>query len=233
VTHADAPLRLVVFDVDGTLIDSQALIAEAMSRAFAAIGEPAPARAEVLEIVGLSLPVAIGRLAPRLDAATLEAAVAAYRAAFFALREEMGGEASSPLYPGALEVLARLGAREALLLGVATGKARRGLDHVIASHGLGGRFHTLQTADLHPSKPHPSMLLAALDETGVEARHAAMVGDTTFDMEMARAAGLTPVGVAWGYHAAERLREAGAAAVIEHFDQLDDVLGGLWAERAA
>ncbi len=221
------PLRLVVFDMDGTLIDSKAFIVEAMRRGFAAAGHEAPAPEAVPEIIGLSLPVAVSRLAPALPEAEALRVAELYKAAFMDLRRETGGDAGSPLYPGAVAALERLAARPEVLMGVATGKARRGLDHVLSAHGLGRFFQTLQTADLHPSKPHPSMLMAALAETGAEARHAVMVGDTEYDMEMARAAGLTAIGVAWGYHAPDRLRAAGAEMVLEHYDELDAALASL------
>lgn len=218
------PLHLVVFDVDGTLVDSLDAIARAMTRAFEATGEAAPARAQVARIIGLSLDEAVARLAPRAGPASRAAIVAAYRDSFVAMRSAGAGEGASPLYEGARAALDRLSARESVLLGVATGKARRGLDHMIAAHGLAGRFVTAQTADLHPSKPHPGMLHAALAETGVAARHAAMVGDTVYDMKMACAAGIAPLGVAWGYHEARELRAAGAAHVIGHFDEIDAAL---------
>ena len=226
------PLRLVVFDMDGTLIDSQDFIAEAMSRAFTAMGRPAPARPDILSIVGLSLPQAVARLAPDMDAAAVEQGAELYKRSFIALREERGGEASAPLYPGAREALERLQPRDELFLGVATGKARRGLDHAFRAHDIGHFFHTSQTADDHPSKPHPSMLHAALTETGVEPGNAVMVGDTTYDIEMGRAAGCRTIGVSWGYHPVSALSAAGADLVIEGFDALDAALKSVW-EKAA
>lgn len=227
-----APLRLVVFDVDGTLIDSQDFIVEAMTRAFAGIDRPAPARADVLQIVGLSLTDAVARLAPDLNAATVAAGAAAYKAAFVALREERGGEANAPLYPGAREAIEALHARDEVLLGVATGKARRGLDHALQSHGLDRFFVTRQTADDHPSKPNPSMLFAALAETGVERGNAVMIGDTTYDIEMGRAAGMTAFGVSWGYHTPDALVAAGADAILRDFAELPATLDQFWRQPA-
>lgn len=221
------PLRLVVFDVDGTLIDSRAAILTGMHRAFAACGLPAPADPEILAIVGLSLPQAFAALRPDLPADRHAALAAAYRAAFVALRAETGAEAASPLFPGARAALDRLTARPGLRLGVATGKARRGLDHMLDAHGLHGRFATLQTADGHPSKPDPAMLRAALAETGAAPSQAVMVGDTDFDVIMARAAGMTAIAVSWGFHPVARLRAAGAHAVIDRFDDLDAALADL------
>ncbi|OYX40571.1 MAG: HAD family hydrolase [Rhodobacterales bacterium 32-67-9] len=217
-------LRLVVFDVDGTLIDSQNHIFAAMEHAFSAVAHPLPPREAVLSIVGLSLPEAVARLVPDLAAEARDAIVAAYKRSFGTLR----ADTLSPLFPGAARVLSELGARADLVLGVATGKSRRGLDHMLATHGLAAHFATTQVADDHPSKPHPSMLLAALAETGVTARNAVMIGDTTYDIEMGRAAGMATIGVGWGYHPAEALRAAGAGQVIHDFAALGPALDRIW-----
>ncbi|MBK1636812.1 HAD-IA family hydrolase [Rhodovulum adriaticum] len=220
-------LKLVVFDVDGTLVDSQDMIVRSVSEAFAGLDLPVPDRAAILSIVGLSLPQAFARLAPDLSPAGLEAAATAYRQSFFAQRQADGAGAAV-LYPGARAALDGLRARDEVLMGVATGKARRGLVHVIDTHGLHGYFQTTQTADDHPSKPHPSMLQAALAETGLDPRDAVMIGDTSFDIEMGRAAGYRTVGVAWGYHPVEALHTAGADRVIGDFAALDAVLSEMW-----
>jgi phosphoglycolate phosphatase len=216
-------LRLVVFDVDGTLVDSQAHILASMERAFAGVGLAPPGREAVLAIVGLSLPVAMARLAPGAPD-RLDDLVAGYRSAFAALRMTGDPVALSPLYPGARACLEALAAEPWTLLGIATGKSRRGLDHLLEMHDLRRLFQTLQVADDHPSKPHPSMLEACLSETGVVPERAAIVGDTSYDMEMGRAAGLRGIGVAWGYHAADTLRASGAACVIDRFEALPDAL---------
>jgi phosphoglycolate phosphatase len=217
--------RLVVFDLDGTLIDSQRIILATMAAAFAALDRPAPPAAEVLAIVGLSLPVAMATLAPWATPDEIAALVAAYLAHYDL---DGGPSPAAPLYPGARSALERLAAQPGTLLGVATGKERRGLDHALASHGLGHFFATFQTADGHPSKPHPAMLRAALAETGCAPGRAVMVGDTEFDVAMGRAAGLAAIGVAWGYHPRARLVAAGADLVIDAFDALDDALETLW-----
>jgi phosphoglycolate phosphatase len=196
-------LRLVIFDVDGTLIDSQAEIVAAMVAAFASEGLPAPDRGRILSIVGLSLDVALAQLCPHEPAARQARLVQAYKDAFVALR--MAGE-NSPLYPGARAALDHLAGQDHTLLAVATGKSRRGLDKMLELHGLKGLFHSEQVADFHPSKPHPSMILTALNDTGIAAHRAVMVGDTTYDMDMARAAGVRAIGVSWGYHPASDLR---------------------------
>ncbi|MFD1511135.1 HAD-IA family hydrolase [Lacimonas salitolerans] len=221
-----ADLRLILFDVDGTLVDSQGDIVASMTVAFDAVGHPVPDRATVLGIVGLSLDVAMARLAPELDAPAQGRMVAAYKDSYVALRATKGA-ASSPLYPGAAQVLRALAGRDDVLIGVATGKSRRGLDALLDSHGLRGVFVTEQVADHHPSKPHPSMVLTAMDETGVDPRDTVVVGDTVFDMQMARAAGAHGIGVAWGYHPVDALQEH-AGQVIDDFGALDVALNGIW-----
>jgi len=217
-------LRLVIFDVDGTLVDSQADILAAMAASYAAEGITLPDRAAVLSIVGLSLPVAMESLSPGLDPARRARMVETYKDAYVALREKARLHETSPLYPGARAALDRLQADPFTLLGVATGKSRRGLDKLIEGHGLEGLFVTTQVSDHHPSKPHPAMLLACLSETGVAADRAVMVGDTRFDMDMARAAGVRGIGVDWGYHAADTLT---ADAMIGDFSELDAAVDGL------
>jgi phosphoglycolate phosphatase len=213
-------MKLVVFDVDGTLIDSQDMIVSAMNAGFEDACLGPVARGAVLSIVGLSLPVAVEALVPEASAAQRDRVVDGYRAAY--LRGRLHQDA--PLYPGAQACLDALGARDDLLLAVATGKARRGLDALIESLGWQGRFVSLQTSDLHPSKPHPAMLRAALHEAGVEARRAVMVGDTEFDIAMGVAAGTRAIGVAWGYHSPARLAAAGAALVVPDYPALTRAL---------
>jgi phosphoglycolate phosphatase len=225
-------LRLVVFDIDGTLVDSQRLILAAMRAAFAEAGRAAPPDAEILGIVGLSLPVAIAALAPEIPERVRAEIVAAYRAHFASARGGDGGAARAPLYPGARAALDALAAAPATLLGVATGKSRRGLDHLLGVHDLGRYFVTLQTADDHPSKPHPAMLEATLAETGCAAGRAVMIGDTEFDIVMGRSAGFSTIGVTWGYHDEARLGRAGADRIVRGFDGLAAALEDLMEERA-
>lgn len=211
-------LRLIIFDVDGTLVDSQADILAAMAHAFQSEALPLPMPAQVLSIVGLSLDVAIARLVPHVAPAGVTRLVAAYKDAYMGLRIKTGAAQGSPLYPGARAALDRLAGETNTLLAVATGKSRRGLDKLIEAHDLRGLFASQQVADFHPSKPHPAMVLAALAETGVQAHRAVMIGDTTFDMEMGRAAGVGTIGVGWGYHPAADL--VAADAVIDSFAAL-------------
>ena len=219
----DMHLRLVIFDIDGTLVDSQQFILGAMRRAFGEAGLPAPDDAATLGIVGLSLPEAMEALVPGLAAPERDRLAALYKQSFIALRAETGGEAQAQLYPGAREALARLD-RAGFLMSVATGKGRRGLAHVLESHRLAHLFIGTQTADDAPSKPHPAMVLQCLAATGVAPEQAVMVGDSSYDMEMARAAGIRAVGVGWGYHPPERLLAAGAERLVESYDGLDAAL---------
>ena len=224
--------RLVVFDVDGTLVDSQVQILAAMTASFAYLGLVVPPRAEILGIVGLSLPQAMARLAPDQSPALQDALVAGYKAAYMDARALSAEAATAPLYPGARETLVVLGRVPDTVLGIATGKSRRGLDHLLVAHGLTHHFVTQQVADDHPSKPDPSMLRACLRETGAVATDAVMIGDTEFDMAMARAAGFRAIGVTWGYHDPARLLRAGAHCLVTGFEDLTAALQTQWKTPA-
>ncbi len=192
-----------------------------MDAAFAAASLPAPDRHAVRRTVGLSLEQAIAGLLPRRSAALHADVSAHFRDVFRASRES--GALTEPLYDGIAQLLDSLRSR-GWLLGIATGKSDRGLVHCLARHGLSDHFITLQTADRHPSKPHPAMLEAALAEAGVGPKDAVMIGDTTYDMVMARAAGVRAVGVDWGYHDPAELHEAGADAVALTPAELGELL---------
>ena len=213
--------RLAVFDCDGTLVDGQADICDTMVHAFELAKLPAPDRNEVRRIVGLSLPVAIRKLAPSLTDNDAKSVVEFYKSGYFARREE--GLLREPLYDGIGDLLGALH-RDGWQLAVATGKSDRGLQSVLAAHGLTDLFVSLQTADRHPSKPHPAMLEAALFEAGVTPDQAVMIGDTTFDIHMARAANVRSVGVAWGYHDPDELTQAGAETVAQRVADLEALL---------
>ena len=215
--------RLVVFDCDGTMVDGQAAICETMELAFRNTGLAAPERNKVRRIVGLSLPFALRELAPDATDDERHAVVEAYKAGYRELR--LSGALREPLYAGIAALIDELDA-EGRLLGVATGKSDRGLHACLDTHGIKHRFVSLQTADRHPSKPHPAMLEAALGDAGVAPADAVMIGDTSFDMEMAQAAGVRAIGVAWGYHEPRELLDAGASAVAETAQQLGDLIRG-------
>ena len=214
-------LRLAIFDCDGTLVDSQADICAAMEVAFAAAGLPAPDRQHTRRVVGLSLHEAMRLLHPRGGHDDHAALADHYRHAFRERRSR--GAVAEPLYDGIAGLIRDLDSR-GWLLGVATGKSDRGLAHCLETHGLTGHFVTLQTADRHPSKPHPAMIDAALAATGAARAATVMIGDTSYDMEMARAAKVRGLGVSWGYHETNDLVAAGADAVAHTMDDLRRLL---------
>lgn len=209
--------RLALFDCDGTLVDGQHSICAAMTQAFEAEGLAPPARAAILDVVGLSLPVAMARLLPDLDPAAHDMLSDRYKQVFQAMRQ--AGGVQEPLFDGMADLIARLDG-EGWMLGVATGKSDRGLALVLAAHGLSDRFVTLQTADRHPSKPHPSMIWQAMADAGATPETTVMIGDTSYDVEMGLAAGCRTIGVGWGYHLPDHLHACGAHALAMDMDEL-------------
>jgi phosphoglycolate phosphatase len=205
-------MKLVIFDCDGTLVDSQHNITAAMAYAFAAHDLPAPTVPQVLSIVGLSLPETFEVLAGQHSHAVRRSLADHYRDAFALGRIERRHE--EPLYPVIRETIVALAERDDIVLGVATGKSKRGVARLFDRESWHPHFHTIQTADDHPSKPHPSMILRAMAESGVGPEATVMIGDTSFDMAMAGGAGVGAIGVGWGYHATDRLIESGAHAVV-------------------
>lgn len=202
--------RLAVFDCDGTLVDSGHSIHRALGETFARHGHPLPPQREAKRVVGLSLHEAMAFLLPAADAAEHSALADTYRGVFSDLRT--GGQVDEPLFNGILPLLDALEA-DGWLLAVATGKSDRGLRHCLAAHGLHARFVSLQTADRHPSKPHPAMTLAAMTEAGAVPERTVVIGDTGWDMGMAHAARAGAIGVLWGYHDEAELKLAGAQAL--------------------
>ncbi len=195
-----------------------------MDTAFRIAGLPAPNPAQVRRIVGLSLPQAVMQLAPKASELQNQTAVAEYKQAFRAAR--MDGSLHEPLFPGVAELVHRLHAG-GWALGVATGKSDRGLRATLATNGLLDCFTTLQTADRHPSKPHPAMLLAAMAQVQALPEYTVMIGDTAYDMAAASAAGTHAIGVGWGYHEAHELIQAGASAVVNSVTELEDMLDAI------
>lgn len=212
---------LVVFDVDGTLVDSQHLIVAAMTEAHRALDLVPPAAAAVRRIVGLSLVEAMTTLLPGAGDEQHQRLAEHYKSVFTRLRTE--DDHHEPLFPGASDALGRLDA-SGRLLGVATGKSRRGLIATLSRFGLSDHFQTMQTSDDAPSKPHPGMLERAISETGVAPARTVLVGDTSYDMQMAANAEVAAIGVAWGNHPVEELLATGANCVIESFSELDDAV---------
>ena len=210
-------VRLAVFDCDGTLVDGQHSIIAAMQEAFRAeqLAEP-PAEA-VRRIVGLPLMDAVTKLAPANDPARLAAVGRNYKDAYKRIRES--GRHFEPMFPGVVETL-EIFRESGFELAVATGKSRHGLAATLEYHGLSGYFTTLKTSDDGPGKPNPHMLLCAMADTGADPTQTVMIGDTVFDMEMARGARVAAIGVAWGYHEDAELEAAGAAEIARSFGEL-------------
>jgi phosphoglycolate phosphatase len=213
---------LALFDFDGTLVDSQHAIQACMEATFAAEKLTPPTLQQTHRIIGLPLELCLARLAPEADEATVTRLVDGYKHAFHALRLNSGFV--EPLFDGALEALDALTAA-GWTLGIATGKNRRGLDAVLGSHGLHPRFATLQTSDRAPGKPDPTMIHQAMEETGFGPENTVMIGDTVFDMAMARNANVRGLGVSWGYHDDAELIEHGAECVLANFAELLPALG--------
>ena len=186
--------KLLVFDWDGTLMDSEARIVACIQSAFADLGEMPPPREIAREVIGLGLEEAMTMLWPDGSVLQRRELVDRYRSHFLG-----GQETESHLFPGARELVQDLNAR-GLLLAVATGKSRRGLESALTSTGLRSHFHATRCADETFSKPHPEMLLQVMAELGAGRSETLMIGDTEFDMEMAHNAGVAALAVAYGVH---------------------------------
>ena len=225
------PLRLVIFDVDGTLVDSQVSILASMEHAFTKSGRPVPSREAALGIIGLSLPEAMAVLAPEATRAEQLQLAQDYKYGHTTHRETGAAVANQVLYPGALDAIHHLN-DAGFLLSAATGKSRRGLNRFLLTHGLDAMFLGTQTADDAPSKPHPQMVLNCLSATGVDPANAVMIGDTEFDMTMGREAGCRTIGVGWGYHERTRVMNGGAEHIVDSFSDLTAHIAQLWPDMA-
>ena len=211
--------RLAIFDCDGTLVDSGATIYAALAAAFEQNGLELPPPEISRRVIGLSLTEAMAALLPEASAESHVALAEDYKRAFVNLRT--AGRVEEPLFDGVIELLDALES-SGWLLAVATGKSDRGLKHCLEQHDIHARFMSLQTADRHPSKPHPSMVRQAMADAGAAPETTFVVGDTSFDMAMAANAGAAPIGAAWGYHDHADLMQAGAVAVADRpMDVLD------------
>lgn len=205
--------RLAIFDCDGTLVDSGATIYAALAEAFASNDLQLPPPEVSRRVIGLSLTEAMAALLPDATDEDHRGLAEDYKRAFQRMRA--AGRVEEPLFDGVLDLLDALEA-DGWLLAVATGKSDRGLAHCLEQHGIHARFVSLQTADRHLSKPHPSMVEQAIADAGAAPETSIVVGDTSFDMAMGAAAGAVPIGAAWGYHEPQELMDAGALAVASH-----------------
>jgi phosphoglycolate phosphatase len=205
--------ELLVFDWDGTLMDSAGAIVGALQSACADLDVPVPSDEQARYIIGLGLNDAMGHILPDIDPAQYPRIVERYR--FHYLQRD----ADTALFPGAAELVAAL--REAgFLLAVATGKGRRGLERVLENTGLKALFHASRCADEGHSKPDPGMLAALFAELGVTSNQALMIGDTTHDMEMARAAGVARIAAAYGAHPRTVLLSYEPVACVDNLTEL-------------
>ncbi len=220
-------MSLVVFDMDGTLIDSGAEITSRVLKAFASVGLPAPAEEKIRANVGLSLPIYLSAVSGSDDPELVSALFDAYRAAAAA-----SPPGQMPMFDGARALLERLTVRPDTQLAVATGKGRAGLDKTLTQNDMAHYFASFQTPDTNPSKPHPGMLQSAMEECGARPDGTVMIGDAVFDIEMARAAGVRSIGVAWGLQPVAALVAAGATVIVDRFDALYDAIERVLEEKA-
>ncbi|MCO6186167.1 HAD-IA family hydrolase [Rhizobium sp. L1K21] len=215
-------MKLVLFDCDGTLVDSVALIHETMRRTFRAFEKPDPQEMATRAIIGLTLDIAIAHMLGR-DHADEECVrmMAHYKSLFGTVRAEGFQE---PLFPRVSEVLETLHAQDDVILGAVTGKSRRGLDMICSTHGFEKLFFVSRTADDCPSKPHPAMVTECCYQAGINPADTVVIGDARYDMEMAKAAGARAIGVSWGYGSLEELKLTGADLIAENVAELPTLI---------
>ncbi len=219
------PKPLIVFDCDGTLVDSQYGIIAGMEAAFRAHKLEIPSARDIRRTVGLPLDAAIKRLVPVNASPDIGELVAAYRSASNEWRGKDVDE--EPMFPDVRKVLETLTA-SGYTLGVATGKSWRGLQDTLRRHDITDYFQTLKSADDGQGKPHPGILRDAMTETGAVPTRTVMIGDTTYDIQMAVNAGSLSIGVAWGYHETEELSAAGANCIAKSFRDLPALIDKFW-----
>lgn len=214
--------KLAIFDVDGTLVDSRQIITQAMAEAFENEGLPPPDYHKTRQIVGLSIYEAIDRIAPRdIDSDSLERLVEGYKTAFVARRR--AGAVAEPLYNGIYDLLHAL--KDAgWKLGMATGKSRKGVEAFLKKYDFAPLFDTSFCADDGPGKPNAFMVLANLEALSIPAQRALMIGDTTFDMLMAKAAGVRDIGVNWGFHTEGELQSVDTSFIASSVQALSDII---------
>jgi phosphoglycolate phosphatase len=214
-------VRLVVFDVDGTLVDSRRSIQASSDAAFRHLGRTPPPYDAVRQTIGLSLAEGLGQLAPDLSAAELESLLGFYKSYFSELHQDPAWR--DPLYDGAAELLDRLKA-DGWKIAMATGQSRRGVERALRVHAWADIFDSTHCADDGPGKPHPSMLLEAMRALGAAADRTIMIGDTAHDIRMARAAQVRSVGVTWGFHTRGEIEDAVADDICDSFTELAHIV---------
>ncbi len=215
-------MKLVLFDCDGTLVDSADVIHKCMSAAFLDHGFSAPSLAATKSIIGLSLHDAISDLLNGQKISDLDRMVQDYKDHFFKIRTTEN--LLEPLYDGVAELLDQLHQIDEVILGIVTGKSRRGVNAILDGHGLREHFITSRTADDCPSKPHPAMVLECCDEVGIEPQNAIVIGDATFDMQMAQNAKAKSIGVDWGYASVAELEKTGANQIVSKPSEIFDII---------
>lgn len=223
--------HLVVFDCDGTLVDGQHRVIATMKRTFAEHGLIEPDDRATRRVIGLSLRIAISELLEDEERHHAEALTETFKRFFHEL--VAAKTIDEPFYEGARDLVNTLAARDDVHLAIATGKGRRSVDMMLEREGWNKAFHSIQTADNAPSKPDPGMILNALSDTGVRPEYAVMIGDTTYDMQMARAADVRAFGVAWGYHDVKSLANAGAHMILDDYPALMTALRSQLDSHAA
>ena len=212
-------MHLVVFDCDGTLVDSQHAIVAATEFALRSEGLPVPERQKILSSVGLPLETIMQRHVPDADSAAIERMLDVYKRESLRLAQQE--DRGQIMFPGMYETISWLGGMEAVVMGIVTMKSRRGLNRVVDAYGIRDHFQVLKSADDGPGKPAPDLLLDCMSAVGVDPQKTVMVGDTSFDMMMARAAGAYTIGVAWGYQTVEELEESGAQEIVRTPEELN------------
>ena len=217
-------MKLIIFDIDGTLVDSANNIVMAMQQAFIYHGITAPSAYNVRQIIGLSLEKAVAALLSPEYAHKCQDISATYKEIYHQNRQSP--DYHEPLFPNAKELLEDLN-KSGYLLGVATGKSRRGLNSSLERHGISNLFVTKQTADDAPSKPNPQMLIQNMQDVGAIPQNTLMIGDTIFDIQMAINANITGIGVSWGCHSEKELSSAQARTIVRSFPELAVAIASL------
>ncbi|MFW5451198.1 MAG: HAD-IA family hydrolase [Methylophagaceae bacterium] len=212
--------QLIVFDWDGTLMDSTSHIVNCMQQAITQLSLPALEDSAINHVIGLGLNEAAYALYPNASVETVEQLANSYRETW------LNNPHDSPLFDHAINLIKRL-AEQDYFLGVATGKSRRGLDKVLTSTGLRSYFHGTRCADECHSKPHPQMLEELIDYFGVDPKQTLMIGDTEYDLQMANNAGTDSLGISHGAHDMATLRACQPQAIVDSLHQVEHFLNDL------